>query len=98
MDKECHVDAIHKAPSVEERRQQATAVLAVQGMGCPNCAQRVRNGVLQVYGVLSVEIDLESGRAAVVYNPGLATPADLRQAVAAAGRDGRHEYRAYFIS
>jgi copper chaperone CopZ len=53
MDKECHVDAVHKSPSIEERREKAEALLAVEGMGCPNCVLRVRNGLLQVYGVVA---------------------------------------------
>jgi len=97
MDKECHVDAIHKSPSIEERREHATAILAVQGMGCPNCANRVRNSLLQVYGVLTVAIALEVGKAQVAFNPLLAGPNDLTRAVAAAGGDGRHEYRAQVI-
>lgn len=97
MDKECHVDAIHKSPSVEERQERATALLAVQGMGCPNCVNRVRNSLLQVYGVTSVDIALEAGQAKVIFNPLLAVPNDLTRAVAAAGGDGRHEYRADVI-
>ena len=97
MDKECHVDPLHKAPSVEERRERATALLAVAGMGCPNCANRVRNSLLLVYGVISADIALEPGRAQVIFNPLLAGPSDLTRAVAAAGGDGRHEYRAEVI-
>jgi copper chaperone CopZ len=97
MEEGCHVDALHKAPSVEERRERATAILAVAGMGCPNCATRVRNSLLQVYGVVSADIALEAGRAEVVFNPLLAGPDDLRHAVAAAGGDGRHEYLAQVI-
>src|SRR3990172_54908 len=52
MDKECHVDVIHKSPSIEERQEKATALLAVDGMGCPNCVNRVRNSLLLGYGVV----------------------------------------------
>ena len=97
MEESCHVDALHKAPSVEERRESAAAILAVQGMGCPNCANRVRNSLLQVYGVVSVDIALEVGMARVAFNPVLAGPTDLTRAVAEAGGDGRHEYRAQVI-
>ena len=97
MDKECHVDAIHKSPSIEERQENATALLAVEGMGCPNCVTRVRNSLLGVYGVVSVDIALEPASAQVVFNPKLAGSYDLKRAVAAAGGDGRHEYRAYLI-
>lgn len=98
MDKECHVDVIHKSPSIEERREQAVALLAVEGLGCPNCVLRVRNGLLQLYGVISADIDLEVGQARVVYNPRLVDPKHLPHAVAAAGAAARHEYRAYVIA
>jgi copper chaperone CopZ len=85
VDESCHVDDLHKAPSVEERREHSMAILAVQGMGCPNCANRVRNSLLQVYGVLSVDMALEVGKAQVAFNPLLAGPNDLTRAVVAAG-------------
>lgn len=97
MDESCHVDPVQKTPSVEEQRERASVLLAVEGMGCPNCANRVRNRLLQVYGVVSVDMALEPGRAQVVFNSQWTKPEDLRRAVAAAGGDGRHEYRAYVI-
>lgn len=98
MDKECHVDAVHKSPSIEERQEQAVALLAVEGMGCPNCVLRVRNGLLQVYGVVSADVDLAAARARVVYNPRLVQPKYLQRAVADAGAAVRHEYRATIIT
>jgi copper chaperone CopZ len=98
MNKECHVDAIHKSASIEERREQAVALLAVEGMGCPNCVLRVRNGLLQVYGVVSADVDLEAGQARVAYNPRLVEPNHLPRAVADAGAAARHKYRAYVIA
>ena len=98
MDKECHVDPIHKSPSIEEQREQAESWLAVEGMGCPNCVLRVRNGLLQVYGVVTAEVDLDTGRARVVYNPRLVQPRHLPRAVADAGAAVRHEYRATIIT
>lgn len=98
MNKECHVDEMHKSPSMEERREQAVALLAVEGMGCPNCVLRVRNGLLQVYGVVSADVDLAGGQARVVYNPRLVQTKHLPRAVADAGAAARHEYRAYVIA
>lgn len=95
MDNACNVEPLHKSPSVEERRERTSVRLVVHGMGCPNCVNRVRNSLLQVYGVVSAEVDLQTGRAEVVFNPVLTGPQDLQRAVAAAGGDGRHEYRAY---
>ncbi|HKY83540.1 MAG TPA: heavy metal-associated domain-containing protein, partial [Anaerolineales bacterium] len=88
---------IHKSPSIEERQEKATALLAVDGMGCPNCVNRVRNSLLLVYGVVSASVELDPGRAEVVFNPRLVQPIHLKHAVTAAGGDGRHEYRAYLI-
>jgi len=98
MNRECHVDAVDKSPSIEERQEQAVALLAVEGMGCPNCVLRVRNGLLQVYGVVSADVDLDTGRARVVYNPLLVQPKCLPRAVADAGAAARHDYRAYLIA
>jgi copper chaperone CopZ len=97
MNKDCHVDEIHKSPSIEERREQAVALLAVEGMGCPNCVHRVRNGLLQVYGVVAADVDLDAGQARVTYNPGLVQPRHLERAVADAGAAARHDYRAYLV-
>lgn len=97
MDEGCHVEQLDKSPSSEERRVIATAVLGVEGMGCPNCANRVRNSLLKVYGVVSAEVTLDPGKAEVVFNPRLVGADHLMHAVAAAGGDGRHEYRAHPI-
>ena len=98
MDDRCHVQPIDKSPSIEERRERAMAVLAVDGMGCPNCVQRVRNGLLQVYGVLTADVDLDTQRALIVYNPTLVAPSDLEQAVVVTGRQARHDYRAHVLT
>ena len=98
MNEECHVDAVHKSPSFEEQREQIVTMLAVEGMGCQNCVKRVRNGLLQVYGVVSADVDLAAARARVVYNPRLVQPKHLQHAVADAGAAVRHEYRATIIA
>lgn len=71
--------------------------LLVRGMGCPACAIRVHNALLAVEGVLSAEVSLEPGLARVFYDPAQVTVEALRQAVAAADPDGRHNYRAQII-
>jgi copper chaperone CopZ len=62
-----------------------TLSLPVLGMSCASCVARVEAGLRSVPGVLSVQVDLEAGRATVEVIPGQATPAGLRQAVQAAG-------------
>jgi copper chaperone CopZ len=54
--------------------------------------------LLQVYGVVSADVDLESGQARVIYNPGLVQPKVLPRAVADAGAAARHEYRAHLLA
>ena len=94
MDDNCHVDPVQKTPTVEERQKVQTILLIVRGMGCPNCAARVRNSLLSLNGVIDASVDYMAGMAQVDFNPDLAIIPALIDAVAQAGGDGRHEYRA----
>lgn len=98
MNGDCYVEPLEKTVSPEDLSEAHLATLAVWGMGCPNCANRVRNGLLGLDGVVSAAIDLERGLAFVDYVPARANLHDLILAVAAAGNDGRHDYRAVVIS
>ena len=98
MDPACHVEPVFKRPSEQELRHSADTRLAIQGMGCPNCAARVRNSLVSLPGVTDAAVDHESGLAKVVFNPILVDRQALLEAVARAGRDGRHEYRAQVIA
>lgn len=97
MDDNCHIDPIQKTATAEERRATTTTLLAVWGMGCPNCAARVRNSLLRLNGVVEAYVDHTTGLAQVEFNPNLATTPALIGAVAQAGGDGRHNYRAALI-
>ncbi len=97
MDENCHVDPIQKTPTAEELVTVNTVVLSVWGMGCPNCAARVRNGLLSSLGVIEADVDHTLGMAKVVFNPDLSTVATLIEAVARAGADGRHQYGAQLL-
>ena len=93
----CHVTPLEK-PIDEEALKGAEAVyLHVQGMGCPRCATRVRNGLLGLDGVLAASIFLKEGVAAAAFDPRLVEINDLIVAVAGAGNDGRHVYWAQAI-
>ena len=94
MDEKCHVEPLEKTPTVEEQQTTTTALLAVGGMGCPNCAARVRNSLLSLTGVVEAQVVLETSMADVTYNPDLTDVAALLNAVAQAGADGRHHYYA----
>ena len=63
-------------------------------MGCQNCANRVRNSLVSLKGVVDARVDHNIGKAQVAYNPDLTGIDDLVAAVASAGGDGRHEYGA----
>lgn len=95
-DHRCHVPAIEKRVNPLALEHATTAVLGVMGMGCPNCAIRVRNALLSEVGVLAVEIELQSGLARVAYDARQATSRALLEAVAAAG-DDRHCYQAILV-
>lgn len=97
MDNPCHVDAIEKESSLVDVNDAIIARLAVQGMGCINCANRVRNSLLAVEGVVSADVDWQSGLALVDYVPAKTTIDALLRAVDTSGNDGRHHYRAQAI-
>ncbi|NIW36065.1 MAG: hypothetical protein GWN32_05900 [Gemmatimonadetes bacterium] len=95
--RDCHVPRLEKAVDPEDLERSATTLLGVTGMGCPNCAMRVRNSLLSRKGVLDVHIDLPYGLARVAYDPASTGDQELLDAVAAAGND-RHTYQAVLIS
>lgn len=94
MADQCHVDAVNKSPSEAERKETTVEMLSVKGMGCPNCARRVRNSLISLNGVVDADVDHNTGFAYVLYNPRLTSPQDFITAVSRAGGDGRHEYSA----
>lgn len=94
MENNCHVEPIYKTVAPEERESTTQIMLTVQGMGCRNCATRVQNSLIQVKGVTDAEVSHISGIAEVIFSPSLTTQMELLEAVARAGGDGRHEYRA----
>ena len=98
MDENCHVDPITKTPESDEIQNVQIAFINIWGMGCTNCANRVRNSLVSLKGVVDARVDHNIGKAQVAYNPNLATSDDLIAAVAGAGGDGRYEYGAQLVS
>jgi copper chaperone CopZ len=94
MDENCHVEPLHKKVTLAEYQKTRLALLAVQGMGCPNCAARVHNSLIALHGVTDVRVDHLTGNAQVTFNPDVVAFPALLAAVAQAGNDGRHAYRA----
>lgn len=97
-ERECHVEPIEKEVDSRALSESSLALLAVSGMGCPNCAARVHNGLLSQHGVLLAEVELSLGMARVYFDRDRVGTDELLRAVAAAGGDGKHEYRAWVIA
>src|SRR3972149_8768030 len=67
-DPNCHVEMFHKPFDETDVSAFSKANLLVSGMGCHNCAIRVRNAILQLDGVNWVDIDLETGKTLIAYD------------------------------
>ena len=93
----CHVEPVEKPLDEAALANSSTVYLVIQGMGCPRCAMRVRNGLLELDGVLAVEVFLEESMAVAAFDPERVETGELIAAVAAAGGDGRHHYQAQLI-
>jgi copper chaperone CopZ len=98
MKDNCHVDPIQKNASSEEREPVCSALLSVWGMGCPNCAMRIHNGLVKLEGVVDAYVDHHAGIAQVAFNPKMIAVSALVDAVAGAGNDGRHGYQAVLMA
>jgi copper chaperone CopZ len=95
--KNCHVDPLEKPLDQAALATAKAAFLIVRGMGCPRCALRVQNGLLNLEHVLYARVFLEDCLAVAAYDPDCLTTGNLVEAVAAAGNDGRHHYRAMIL-
>jgi len=62
-----------------------TLTLPIGGMTCASCVSHVERALKGVPGVLVANVNLATERATVTFIPGLASPADFKQAVADAG-------------
>jgi copper chaperone CopZ len=97
MDDPCDIKAIHKTTVHEEKRISQITYLAMSGLNCPNCAIRVRNALLNVYGVTDAIIDHIDGLGEVTYNPNLVERERITDIVSKAGGDGIHSYKAMIL-
>ena len=74
-----------RAEVTEIDSEGTTATLRIDGLLCSACAATVRGRLERIEGVRSAEVDLESGRALVNYDPSCATPEAFVAAVDSAG-------------
>jgi Cu+-exporting ATPase len=61
--------------------------LPVLGMTCASCQHHVEEALLSTAGVESARVDLMAHRASVVFDPAVATPGTLIEAIRSAGYD-----------
>lgn len=90
-------EAIKESVDRAALHSAAAALLHVTGMACGHCAARIRTGLLGVPGVLSAQVDLGDAVARVNFDPSRVELQALLDAVADAGHDGHHEYRATLV-
>jgi copper chaperone CopZ len=87
----CYVEPLTKTATPDEKKNLAVIGLIVWGMGCKNCAARVRNSLIALKGVVDADVEHTTGFAFVEYNPDLVGMPSLLDAVAKAG-DNHHKY------
>lgn len=97
-DADCHVDPLQADVTPHDLETARRVDLAVAGMGCPNCAARVRNGLLRWEGVLEAEVSHVTSLARVWYRPERTDSDGLCRAVARASKGTHHDYRAVPVS
>lgn len=97
MEGHCHVDVVERNPSLEELEDISETKLLVSGMGCPNCALRVRNALILCQGVVDARVDHVSGQALIRFNPKMVSLGDLIDAVSIAGNGSHHRYVAHTV-
>ena len=99
MEENCYVEPVYKDEISSEKMQKADRVtLIVEGMGCNNCATRVRNSLLALENVYGVDVYLNMGLAEISYDSKKVSTDQLIASVSKAGNDGRHEYRAELVA
>lgn len=94
---QCSVEVSEKPVDQAALHGSAVAVLRVTGMGCGNCADRVRHSLLGLQGVLAARVDLGAGLVRVNFTSAETELHRLLEAVAEAGNDGHHRYRASLV-
>ena len=98
MSDNCHVEPIRKTVLDHVIQNADRILLSVSGMGCANCATRVRNSLLSLNGVHDANVMLNMRMAEVYFDQKKVNSEAILQAVIAAGNDGRHNYLASVVA
>jgi len=97
MDEKWHVEPIKKTVSANQICRADHILLAIWGMGCENCAMRVRNSLLSLDGVHAVQVNLKKALAEISFDHRKVSVIMLLNAVSSTGNNGRHIYTAQLI-
>ena len=98
MNDTCHVEPIHKTALDHVIQSADRILLSISGMGCQNCAARVRNSLLLLDGVYDAVVMLNLRMAEIYFDEKKVSTDALIRAVAGAGNDDRHRYLAEVIA
>jgi P-type Cu+ transporter len=63
------------------------APLSIEGITCASCVSHIERALKDVDGVIAANVNLATSKASVTFIPGMASLADLKQAVTDAGYD-----------
>jgi copper chaperone CopZ len=91
---DCHVDPVASRAGPEELQRARYVDLAVAGMGCPNCGNRIRNALMARAGVLEVAVDVWRALVRVWYAPDDVGVEEIVSVVRIAGESTHHRYMA----
>src|SRR6266571_751098 len=64
---------------------QTTLTIPVTGMTCASCVRRIEKALARVDGVRTADVNLATEQARVVFDPSIASVAQMRAAVEKAG-------------
>jgi len=98
MSDNCYGELIPKTALDHVIQNADRILLSISGMGCQNCAARVRNSLVSLEGVHDAEVLLNMQMAEIYFDENKVSAVVLIQAVAGAGNDGRHRYQAQVIT
>ena len=93
----CQITPVHKSITEEEKLTTLVTYLAISGLNCPNCALRVKNALMNEYGVIDALIDHADGLGEITFNPNLIEKSKLLKIISSAGGDGVHSYSAIIM-
>jgi copper chaperone CopZ len=70
-----------KQPPAPLPAEPVKVEMAISGMMCEGCVETVRSSIVQLNGIDSVSVSLDSANAVVVFQPGVTDTIKMRKAV-----------------